>query len=37
LGSDRGTQDSRQRLEDSVSDDMPVHVIYSLKAVLCRS
>src|SRR5215813_6117539 len=33
LGSDRGTQYSRQRLEHSVSDDIPVHVIYSLKAI----
>ena len=33
LGSDRGTQDGRQRLEHSVSDDIPVQVIYSLKAI----
>src|SRR5262245_47330352 len=33
LRSDRGTEDSRQGLEDAVSDDMPVHVIYSLEAI----
>src|SRR5262245_18460527 len=33
LGSDQGMQDSRQRLQDGVSDDMPVYVIYSLKAI----
>src|SRR5262249_1172255 len=32
LGSDRGTQDGRQRLEPRVY-DIPVHVIYSLKAI----